>query len=180
MTTDTVDRLEAIILEATTGLLLTYGFTAKPSEDDAQIYDIAASIGFSGPQLNGALFLAANRGAGRTLVARTLGATNVRDWLGELTNQLLGSIQRGLLGHQVAITGGLPTVVSGVALDVSAVRTRKSRRPDYERICAQQLFIVAGGYLLARIEVEVEIGFELCWNEDHAGNVPSDGDTLLF
>jgi CheY-specific phosphatase CheX len=82
--------------------------------------DIAASIGFAGAELRGALVLISSRRLVHQALPREVADREadeqLADWMGELTNQLLGRVKNRLLRYGVALAMGTPTVVFGNAL----------------------------------------------------------------
>jgi hypothetical protein len=69
-------------------------------------------IGFSGPLVRGALVVALTGGLAEK--TNPIGAGgNLRDWVGELANQLLGRIKLALLDHGIDIYLNLPAVLKG-------------------------------------------------------------------
>jgi CheY-specific phosphatase CheX len=81
--------------------------------------DVAALVKFRGPVMRGSLVLmTASAEAAKTLrppppVSELL----VRDWVGELANQILGRIKNRLLEHGLSFDPGMPRVVWGPDLE---------------------------------------------------------------
>lgn len=80
--------------------------------------DTAAIIGFAGEGMAGSLALSTSH---ECLVALAkLGNTEMsEDWLGELSNQLLGRVKRRLAPHGASFSLGTPVVITGDRLRLS-------------------------------------------------------------
>lgn len=63
---------------------------------------------------------------------------DLRDWVGEMTNQLLGRIKNKLLGHGLELLLSTPTVVYGCAVDIprEGRRIRSGFSSKRGNICA--------------------------------------------
>jgi CheY-specific phosphatase CheX len=82
-------------------------------------HDVACAMGFASPTLRGSVTLTSHREmlrACRPVELRSTAATAVElaDWLGELTNQLLGRCKNRLIGQGIVIELGIPAVLVGV------------------------------------------------------------------
>lgn len=66
-------------------------------------------IGFTNPELRGAFALAIERPP----VAMGVEAANASDWVGELSNQLLGRFKNKLIGYGVILEMSTPLAMSG-------------------------------------------------------------------
>jgi CheY-specific phosphatase CheX len=81
--------------------------------------DITAIIGFAGPRMAGSLAFCTSHECLKNLAR--LGNTEMgEDWLGELSNQLLGRVKRRLAPHGAVFALSTPVVISGDRLKVSA------------------------------------------------------------
>jgi hypothetical protein len=101
--------------------------------------------------------------------------------MGELTNQLFGHLQRRLLRHGVALSGGLPVVVQGEALNVldrdvsGTVAT-----PNRERVNVERAVRVAGGTVRVRVTLELTDQFVFQSSGKLADECPTEGDPIFF
>jgi CheY-specific phosphatase CheX len=79
--------------------------------------DIAASIGFAGEELRGALVLTSSRRLVQYVLPQEVrdrdADEQLADWMGELSNQLLGRVKNRLLRYGVSLAMGTPTVMFG-------------------------------------------------------------------
>jgi hypothetical protein len=125
-----------LVPEATLALLAAYGVALRAVETrsgtpaGAQMLDVVGSISFAGRRINGRLFV----GMPFELAARTRptsGALSrgrsadwllVRDWCGELANQLLGRVKNRLFPYGLVVDTFPPTALSGDALRVAFPR----------------------------------------------------------
>jgi hypothetical protein len=176
-----IEILHGIVDETARALFSSYGFECRPAPDPSAKNELAAVLGFSAAYLSGSLSLATDNGVATVLVEGTRGATGVEDWLGELTNQLFGRLQRRLLPHGVALSGGLPVVVEGEELTVLDQVSPKARdAPNRERVSLDRAIQVAGGTVLVRVALEFEDQFTFL----APGTVPDEGivedEPILF
>lgn len=138
---------------------------AEPGEDDN--LHLCGIIGFTGEEMRGTLMLATTR--------EPLGLSNpsgdvaLRDWIAELTNQLLGRIKNQLLGYGVTLYLSTPIVLRGQCI---APVSRQELRP--------LLFRSDNGLIAAWIEVEMTVGLELPDTPSAEGVAVVEGDALLF
>jgi CheY-specific phosphatase CheX len=121
-------------------------------------------IGFVGRRVRGTCLLAANY---EPLEESCPPEGRVRDWIGELANQLLGRLKSKLLtrGLEVALT--TPIVIAGVKLEPLP-------RGNLEPI----VFRATKGNVLVWVEVEAEAGLEI--GAESVARVGGEGDILLF
>ena len=86
----------------------------------------AGIIGFSGDQMRGSLTIYCSLPClQKTHPLREqvadLGDSHLKDWTGELANQLLGRLKNLVLKHKVTFGLGTPTVISATNIEVSSV-----------------------------------------------------------
>lgn len=115
--------IDAIVQGATVELFHTYGVAIAPMEPailrpgQRHHGEWACLIRFSSPGFDGSLILSVAPTTLAGLRPGTDGPNELRDWLKELTNQLMGRIKRRLSRLKVTLRVGLPTPISGPALD---------------------------------------------------------------
>jgi hypothetical protein len=109
---------------------------------------VCGVMGFGGKLVRGSLVLAATREP----LERTNpdGFGSQRDWVCELSNQLMGRIKNRLLSAGVEILLATPAGLSGVNL-----------APTQSRLRAPQVFAAADGFVCVWIDYECAAGFEL-------------------
>ena len=94
--------------------------------------DIGASIWFTSSVLRGAVVLISTRALVRQALPEEMreGAPDeqIADWMGELTNQLLGRIKNKLLSFGVTLEMSTPTVIFGIDLANKDTRARLRRQ----------------------------------------------------
>lgn len=78
---------------------------------------LVGTLGFVGPTMRGALLFEIPVATAR-IAAGIDDDDAVRDWVGEMTNQLLGRVKNRLLGHGLDFCLSTPMVISGCALDI--------------------------------------------------------------
>jgi CheY-specific phosphatase CheX len=161
------ERVEALAAEACVELLEAYGVTLTPSApvwqqspDDAILFGI---MGFVGEQLRATCLLGMTQELLESM--RPQGA-RLRDWLGELANQLLGRLKMKLTARGLNVALTTPLALSGVRLT-----------PLPRAGVGPMVFVSPHGPVLVWLETEAEPGVAL------APELPLDhqpGELLLF
>jgi|SoiMethySBSTD1v2_1073268.scaffolds.fasta_scaffold1481753_2 CheY-specific phosphatase CheX len=154
---------------------LTVRAADETEEPVSPEFFLCSVIGFSGRDLRGTLVLAlteelsgqSNPIAG-AMASRTGGREIGRDWVGELSNQLLGQIKIALLRYGIEIYVNLPAVLHGQHL---APLPRARLKP--------LKFTVANGAAAVWLEVEARPGLKIEAVASGAEG-PAPGDALLF
>lgn len=125
-------------------------------------------MGFGGRQMRGALVLATTR---EPLEHTNPGSfTSQRDWVCELSNQLMGRVKNRLLTLGVEIHLATPAGLSGDNLC-----------PSPSKLRAPQVFAAANGFVCVWIDCEYLDGFELPTAPLESYEAPvAEGETLLF
>ncbi len=148
------DHLASHVADLTAGccveLFAAYGVALHPSSADSIASDevlLSGVIGFVGPQLRGTCLLVGNRVPIELSSPRK---DHTRDWVGELTNQLVGRLKRKFLGFGLEVALTTPVVLSGVHL-----------RPIPRRELLPRVFSTETGSIMVWVEVEAEPGFAL-------------------
>jgi CheY-specific phosphatase CheX len=170
---------EQVTVAACEDLFRRYGVTVRCADERADPispeFFLCSVIGFTGRDVRGTLVLAlteALSGLSKPVAGGSSSATTDRvthrDWVGELSNQLLGQIKIDLLRRGVEIYVNLPAVLQGQHL---APLPRSQLKP--------LKFTLANGAAAVWIEIETREGFKI---ESAAGSdqSPAPGDTLLF
>ena len=163
--------LESISARACRDLFAQYGVQLRQIGEDEQPlapdFLVCAVISFSGRHLRGTLVLAMSEDLpSESNPLRKSVAT--RDWVGELSNQLLGHVKRELLRHDIEIYLNLPAVLRGEHL---APLPRKALKP--------LKFLAPSGAVALWVEVEMSPGFQI-GGAGGANPGPLSGETLLF
>ena len=163
---------EALTVPACRDLFAQYGVLLRQVGEQEQPrspeFLVCSVISFSGRHLRGTLVLALTE----ELPTRSnpLGKGGAaRDWVGELSNQLLGSIKIELLQHGVEIYLNLPAVLRGEHL---APLPRKALNPI-------KFVTDDGGAVAIWIELEIGPRFQISGAGDTEPGARS-GETLLF
>jgi CheY-specific phosphatase CheX len=171
--------LKDVTAAAAQELFGRYGVTVRcADEGDVPIspeFFLCAVIGFSGRDLRGTLVLALTEelsGMSNPVAAARAGSTadpqTQRDWVGELSNQLLGKIKLELLRYGVEIYVNLPAVLHGQHL---APLPRARLKP--------LKFTVSSSAAAVWLETETRPGFKI-QSTPTADPGPAPGDALLF
>jgi CheY-specific phosphatase CheX len=170
---------EQVASAACQELFARYGVGVHRAGDDEQPtspdFLLCSVIGFTGRDVRGTLVLALTEelyGLSNPIAGSGTGASGdratQRDWVGELSNQLLGRIKIELLKRGVEIYLNLPAVLLGQHL---APLPRAKLKP--------LKFALASGAAAVWIELEARPGFkvETAASDDQG---PAAGDALLF
>jgi CheY-specific phosphatase CheX len=162
---------ESITARACHELFAKYGVALRRiAQEDQPLspeFLLCAVIGFSGRHVRGTLVLATTEDL--LISSRPRGKrVATRDWVGELSNQLLGHVKLELLRHEVEIYLNLPAVLGGEHL---APLPRKAIKPIK--------FVADTGAAAIWIEVEMGPGFKLSDAENKPAAPPA-GETILF
>jgi len=176
---DPAQFFEEIAAAACEELFARYGVTVRrAAEGDEPVspdFLLCSVIGFSGRDVRGTLVLALTdelSGRSNPVSGSTPGAVSSRvtqrDWVGELSNQLLGRIKIELLRCGVEIYLNLPAVLLGQHL---APLPRSQLKP--------LKFTLGDGAAAVWIEVEARPGFKIETGKTDVQG-PAAGDALLF
>ena len=165
------DQLAAQIADLTAiccvELFAAYGvtLTSRATEFiDSEELLLSGVIGFIGPALRGTCLLVANR-APIELSSPQKDLT--RDWVGELTNQLVGRLKRKFLGFGLEVALTTPVVLSGLHL-----------RPMPRGKLSPRTFSTESGSIMVWLEVEAEPGFEL--GPAVSDSISAEGEVLML
>ena len=135
--------------------------TCKPSREVV----LCGIIGFTGDDLRGSLMLACSREP--LELAQDGGDVSMRDWLAELTNQLLGRVKNRLLAFGTVIHCSTPVVLGGERIAPIASQP------------LGHLFTADGGVVSVWFDTEVRADFVLSPLDD-LSVLGQEGDALLF
>lgn len=123
-------------------------------------------VGFTGEQMRGTLLLAtSSEPLGRTSPMRD---ASLREWIAELSNQLLGRVKNKLLSHGVTLHLSTPVVLRGQQI---APLSRAELVP--------YLFACDGGYVCVWFDAEVLAGIDLTQTVSTEGLI-TEGSTTFF
>jgi len=125
---------------------------------------LSGVIGFVGPTLRGTCLLVGNRSP---IELSSPQKEHTRDWVGELTNQLVGRLKRKFLGFGLEVALTTPVVLSGLHL-----------RPMPRGKLSPRVFSTDSGSIMIWVEVEAEPGFEL--GPAISDSTSAEGEVLLF
>ena len=145
-----------------------YGVQLRPSQTSWELWDepvLSGVMGFVGGCLRGTCLLAGGEGP---IHASCPQGGRVRDWIGELTNQLVGRVKAKLLSRGIEVALTTPIILSGARLQPVP---RGALRPT--------VFDSATGSVLVWIEAEAGGKLELgC--EPMPSSTEAEGGILLF
>jgi CheY-specific phosphatase CheX len=172
---DTRRIFEDICAAACEALFGGYGVPVRRADENHEPvspeFFLCSIIGYTGANVRGTLILALTEDiSGLSNPVADKGGSIQRDWVGELSNQLLGHIKMELLRRGVEIYINLPAVLLGQHL---APLPRARLKP--------LKFTVANGAAAVWIEIETGPGFKIQANGTQAAaEGPAPGDALLF
>jgi CheY-specific phosphatase CheX len=143
-----VDR---IAREACRSLFEAYGIELVPTDAATEMtgdaWPYCGILGFTGPTLRGSVLLASSRGA----FERSCPVQGtMRDWVGELTNQLVGRLKARLVERGIPLALSTPVVLHG---EHFAPLPRPS-------VLAPSAFLSPAGMVLVWTDVEVSDEFD--------------------
>jgi hypothetical protein len=158
-----------LLVESARALFAAYDspLTYTPHKrSDTQPFVLAGVIGFAGSEMRGTLLLAMTSGV---LEQLSPSAASMRDWIAELSNQLLGRLKNQLLRFGTEIYTATPSVLRGELL--TPVRPLSS--------LAGHCFESARGTACVWLDVVIRDGFSL--GEPAAAAVAAaEGESLFF
>jgi hypothetical protein len=161
--TDEIRRLAA---EAGIELFRAYGVELQSAPEGwVETDDLLLSgvMGFVEEHLSGTCVLAAPKDA---LMATAPQGARPRDWVGELTNQLVGRLKSKLMAHGLTVAVSTPVVLAGLKLS-----------PLPRGDASPTVYASPGGRVLIWLEVEVDPAF--VWGEPEEA-LAQEGDLLVF
>lgn len=151
-------------------LFADVGEKFTPTESSDWLPDITSILGFAGTGIAGSVALCTSANCMNALAA--LGKTQMsEDWLGELSNQLVGRFKRRLSPHGASFGLGTPVVVLG---DKLRLATRDARKRSLA-ICLEASI----GRVEIWLEIEFRDGFVLSPQPEADGSL-IEGEALLF
>ena len=125
---------------------------------------LSGVIGFVGTRVRGTCLLASTEAL---ITAACPRGGRPRDWVGELTNQLMGRLKSKLVARELAVELSTPIVLSGVRI-----------QPLPKATLAPTVLSTDGGSVLVWLEIETTPGFVL--GAERHGLSGTEGDVLLF
>jgi CheY-specific phosphatase CheX len=153
--------------EACRSLFDAYGVTLESTDgaDTTQAKVLLCGVvGFAGPGIRGTCILAATEEP----ISKSIPVSgSLRDWIAELSNQLVGRIKNKLLGYGAEVYITSPAVVRGEHL---AAPSNCAIKP--------LSFATAGGNVFVWVDVETDESFTLINPPEPPG--ASEGEALLF
>jgi hypothetical protein len=161
--------IERCVSESCLGLFHDYALPLMRVGDEAlreADFLFCGVVGFTGEQMRGTLLLAtSSEPLGRTSPLRD---ASLREWIAELSNQLLGRIKNKLLGHGVTLLLSTPVVLRGQQI---APLSRTELVP--------YVFACDGGTVCVWFDAEVTVGVDMTQLVSTDGLV-AEGSTTFF
>jgi hypothetical protein len=171
---DSRGMLNTIVQSATVELFAACGVAAAPlpqaalGSNELEMPEISASISFSGSGFSGTLTLAMAEPVFVLMKQDPTRPFKTRDWIRELTNQLMGRLKKRLLQFQVTLTTGLPSASN------SSVTQRQGERSGSTRIF---LFRTLRGQILVSLQGALN---EAALKYEGQLNLAGEGDIIIF
>jgi CheY-specific phosphatase CheX len=165
--TDPQQLISFVAHEACTSLFDAYGVTLESTSEadttQAKVL-LCGVVGFAGPGIRGTCILAATEEP----ISKSIPVSgSLRDWIAELSNQLVGRIKNKLLGYGAEVYITSPAVVRGEHL---AAPSNCAIKP--------LSFATAGGNVFLWVDVETDESFTLINPPEPPG--VAEGEALLF
>jgi len=164
--------LEDLVEVATAELFAHLGTTTQRCTETYVHTDLAALIGFSGPQICGTLCIGASAA---TLDALTPAEDRAepdsrRQWVSEMSNQLLGRFKGKLLRYGVKATIALPRIVDRAELQLFI---------EEQCPCVTLAFQTTSGVIGVWCTAELSPGVQLVASKEPR-EIPTEGSLTLF
>jgi CheY-specific phosphatase CheX len=159
-------QIQELAALACVELMKAYEVALEPSEagwTESDEVMLSGVMGFIGDKLRGTCLLAASQAI---VQAAAPAGGLLRDWVGELANQLVGRLKSKLMARGTSIGLSTPVVLSGVRLSPLP-------RTGVDPV----VFRAEMGRVLVWVEVEVDRDFEL--GEERALKA-TEGELLVF
>jgi hypothetical protein len=162
--------IEQAVSESCISLFEDYSLPLKAA-DAAKLGDgppllFCGVVGFSGDQMRGTLLLATSREPlGRTSPTSD---ASLREWIAELSNQLLGRIKNKLISHGVTLHLSTPIVLRGQHL-----------APLSANELVPFSFVCDGGCVCVWFDADLAEGTDLTQNVELEGAI-GEGTSMLF
>jgi hypothetical protein len=160
-------RMGGLAANACEELFRAYGVELTATGDRWQLSDepvLSGVMGFVGLHLRGTCLLA---GADGPLAATCPEGGRTRDWIGELTNQLVGRLKTKLLTRGVEVALTTPIILSGARL-----------QPVPRGPLLPTVFSSNSGFVLVWVESEAVGGLKL--GSENPQPQRGEGDILMF
>ncbi len=176
----TVGQIDALVEAATRALFRTHGLPLGDLRadfgDTPEDHDLASSVGFTGPEIRGALLMTTRQDLVELAWPAELrhqapSERDVCDWAGELVNQLVGRIKNALVPFGLALEQSTPTVVTGWHIH---------RTPAMTAIARRYLFDAGRGSIVLYFDAAVAEDFALARSPDENLLSAAEGDVQLF
>ncbi len=158
--------IKTFAAEACCELFAAYDLELRPSPAAVASTTVvfSAVMGFVGQKLRGTMLLAADEG---TLTGSCPSGGRLRDWAGELANQLVGRMKSKLLSRGVDVGLSTPIVWTGLRIEPLP---KGQLQPDY--------FVSSRGMVLVWLELEIESGLKLL--EEESRQSEPEGAIVVF
>jgi chemotaxis protein CheX len=165
MEEDPIQVLKDITTESTKAVFDAYGVELLQEDGDVNDASLMSVIGFTGADLRGTLVLAGE--IGPFLAARTSDDLEVKDWAGEMANQLLGRIKNKMISYGAEVNMSTPLTVRGIQLNFGtsneSVMSLRFRAPS--------------GCIKVCMDADLARGIKWEKTEEEC---PEEGDMMLF
>jgi CheY-specific phosphatase CheX len=172
--------LSVLLGDSATQLFEYYKVPIKSAQHhgdrEGQPGELAAFIGFTGAHMKGSLLLTTSRALVTASNPQTASGTilpeeDLRDWLGELSNQLVGRLKIKLLDYGVAIDLSTPTTLAGDMLRGGSAGPMSGRLSTF--FCGDHVVEVF-------FNVKIADGVTLAYNPLPADEQSAEGDLMFF
>ncbi|MFZ5896911.1 MAG: chemotaxis protein CheX [Myxococcota bacterium] len=160
-------RVGALAAESCLELFEAYSFPLTQIESSFDALDetvLSGVMGFVGTRLRGTCLLTSTAGP---LEASCPTGNRARDWIGELTNQLVGRLKTKLIARGVEVFMTTPIVLTGARI-----------RPVPRGMLQPTVFSSSKGGVM--VWVEAESGRDLTLSSEAPAQDTGEGDILIF
>lgn len=179
MDSQSQDAVDGAVHQAVSGLFEAYGYLVAPlappqtTSADRECSDMAGVIGFCSEQVNGTVVISTSEDVVLGTVPAGIERPHTSDWLGELSNQLLGRLKNQLSEFGIVLHVSTPVVLVGPKLRVfgSALSGVRVYRFNLQAATARPVTIM--------VELQAKDGFRLERMTTQSPNV-LEGTELFF
>jgi hypothetical protein len=168
---DTMMQGSAVDLFHSCGLAVAPVSRAQQRSDQLQSPELGGMISFSGRGFTGTLTVGVPPSVFALIKQDPSRPYTGRDWVREMTNQLLGRIKSRLLQFHVTLQAGLPTVMGRDAIERQRARGG---------LFAVYTFRTLRGDVLVTLSGEIDPGIFVYTGATGAAGVAKEGDVILF
>ncbi|MBL8618220.1 MAG: chemotaxis protein CheX [Deltaproteobacteria bacterium] len=154
-------------------LFADYGVVLEPAKAPVSPSEMVAVVGFTSDEMRGTLAISAQLDffSRTNVISSEPTEEQIRDWAGELGNQLMGRVKNRLLAYNLVLAMGTPMVIIGMSMHLGQRRTG---------IVNRLAWTSSQGDIEAWLEASHEAGLWLERSAAAEDAIQAEGDLLFF